>query len=295
MKFKILFFSLLIGIRFSLSAQVLEETTELLRIDYAKSTLLTRFSPPDGYKWIDEEQGSFGEFLVNFPLYPKDFPVRDYNTVPVERQDSHASLLKIDVGGKDLQQCADAWIRLYAEYQWKKGDFEEIIFQFTSGQYLSWLDYSKGIRTKEVGERVHFYSTSKVDSSRENFRNYLNLVFNYAGTISLEREGIRVEKNSEIKTGDYIIKPGSPGHCVIIMGRAKNKAGKMVYLLAESFMPAQDIHLIKNPFSSKLSPWYELDVNFLQTKTAKYTFKPTLIKRYYSLFPNHKKPLSAQN
>jgi len=281
---KVLFFSFFAAILiFSrLNAQVIE-TTEPLVIDKTRSTIQTRFTPPKGYFWSKEEPGSFSEYLINFPLHPRNFPVRDFNAVPIQRQNNHAAILNIDVGDKDLQQCADAWIRLYAEYLWNQNRFEEIGFEFTSGQFFSWTDYKKGLRTREKGNRVQFIKTKKFDDSYESFRQYLNLIFRYAGTISLNKECYSISKNSNIKPGDLLIKPGSPGHSVIIVGVAKNSAGKRLYLLAESFMPAQDIHVLVNRQKPNLSPWYELDVNAPKTVTAKYIFQPTSIKRFHAL------------
>ena len=259
------------------------ETTQPLIIDGTKSTIRTRFTPPKGYFWVKEEPGSFSEYLVNFPLHPPGFPVRDFNAVPIERQHSHVAILKIDVGDKDLQQCADAWMRLYAEYLWLQGREDEIGFEFTSGQFFSWSDFKRGVRTKEIKDRVRFINTKKTDDSYAAFRAYLNVIFRYSGTISLDRESNPVLLNAQIKTGDFLIKPGSPGHSVIIVGVARNSAGKRLYLLAESFMPAQDIHILRNTANAALSPWYELDVNAPQTVTAKYIFKPTSVKRFRNL------------
>ena len=259
------------------------EITEPLLVDLHKSKVITRFTPPQGYFWMKEQSGSFGEYLVNFPLHPPGFPVRDYRMVPVKTQDRHVALLKIDVGDKDLQQCADAWMRLYAEYLWSQKRFDEIGFEFTSGQFFAWKDYRNGIRTREVKKKVSFYGTGIVDDSYPAFRDYLNIIFRYAGTISLDRESVPVTQNSDIKTGDFIIRPGRPGHAVVIMGIAANKAGKRLFLLGESFMPAQDIHILKNTAHPELSPWYELDVNTPKTVTAKYTFSPTSIKRFRAL------------
>ena len=266
----------------SVSSQV-TETTEPLNIDLKRSKIITRFTPPKGYFWVKEESGSFGEYLVNFPLHPPNFPIRDYRTVPVDRQNGHVAILKIDVGDKDLQQCADAWMRLYAEYLWSKKRFDDIGFQFTSGQFFSWNDYKIGIRTREIRKKVSFINTGKLDDSYTAFREYLNIIFRYAGTISLDRESVSVTRNSDIKTGDFIIKPGSPGHSVIIFGVARNAAGKRLYLLAESFMPAQDIHVLKNTSNPNISPWYELDVDATKTVTAKYIFTPTSIKRFHAI------------
>ena len=258
-------------------------TTQPLEIDQTKSTIRTRFNPPKGFSWVKEEPGSFSEFLTNFPLHPPKFPVRYFTGVPIEQQQHHIAILKIDVGEKNLQQCADAWIRLYAEYLWLNKRFDDIGFEFTSTQFLAWDDYKIGYRTKEVNKKVSFVNTGKFDDSYENFQKYLEVIFRYAGTISLDVESNPVEDNASIKPGDFIIKPGSPGHSVIIVGVARNLAGKKLYLLAESYMPAQDIHILVNHKNPDLSPWYELDVNAPQTVTAKYIFKPTSIKRFHAL------------
>lgn len=277
----IAFLFLLLGFHL-LSSQVMETTAPLV-IDESKSTIRTRFFAPTNYVWVKEEKDSFAEFLNNFPLYPPNFPVRDFNAVPIPKQYNHAALLNIDVGSKDLQQCADAWMRLYAEYLWSKKKYDEIGFHFTSGQFLSWNDYKSGTRTKETGDRVSFHKIGKKDDSYETFREYLDVIFRYAGTISLDKEGVPVKKNYEIKPGDFLITPGSPGHSVFVVGRSRSSSGKYLYLLAESFMPAQDIHILRNTLNAKLSPWYELDINSPQTVTAKYIFKPTSIKRFHAI------------
>ncbi len=60
-----------------------------------------------------------------------------------------------------------------------------------------------------------------------------------------------------MEVGDVFIQGGSPGHAVLVVDMAvkKNKRQK-VFLLAQSYMPAQDIHILKNPSDSILSPWY---------------------------------------
>lgn len=162
----------------------------------------------------------------------------------------------------------------------RKKRFDEITFEFTSGQLFKWNDYKNGIRTQEIKDRVRFVKTGKPDESYENFRRYLNIIFRYAGTISLDRESFPLTQNAQIKSGDFLIKPGSPGHSVIIVGVARNSGGKRLYLLAESFMPAQDIHILVNREKPQLSPWYELDLKAPKTITAKYIFQPTSIKRF---------------
>jgi hypothetical protein len=186
-----------------------------------------------------------------------------------------------DIGNKDLQQCADAVIRLRAEYLFKQKRYDEIKFQFTNGDVFRWNDYKKGIRPKLINSnKVAFEQVANYDDSYKGFRNYLDIIFMYAGSISLNRETSVVKENSKISTGDILITPGSPGHVVIIVGRAKNSNNETVYLLAQGYTPAQSIHVLKNPNDKKINPWYSLDVDKSPTATARYLFKETNIRSF---------------
>lgn len=252
----------------------------LVKINKDKNTIKERFSPPKDYEWVDEKPDSFGYFIENFKLKPYGSPILKYDETPIATQNVHEAIFDIDTGTKDLQQCADAAIRLRAEYLFKAKKFDEIKFHFTNGDLVSWNDYKNGIRAFVTGNSVSFRKTSPVDDSYKSFRNYLDLIFNYAGTISLNKETKPVIKNSDLKTGDILITPGSPGHVVFIAGVSQNKKGKKLFLLAEGFTPAQSIHLLSNPFDKNISPWYDLDVNASETQTARYIFKPTNFRHF---------------
>jgi len=249
-------------------------------INEKENTIKKRFPAPENFLWKEEKPDSFGYFVENFNLKPYGSLVLKYNGTEIATQNLHEAVFDIDSGTKDLQQCADAFIRLYAEYLWKQKRFDEIKFHFTSGDLLSWNDYKNGIRALVNGNNVTFRKTADFNDSYRNFRNYLDLIFNYAGTISVNKETNPVIKNSDLKTGDILITPGSPGHVVFIAGVSEDKNGNRLYLLGEGFTPAQSIHILKNPFNPNLSPWYELDVNAPETKTARYYFKPTNFRRY---------------
>jgi hypothetical protein len=64
---------------------------------------------------------------------------------------------------------------------------------------------------------------------------------------------------NEIQPGDVFIKGGFPGHAMMVADVAVNDKGKKIFILLQSYMPAQDIHIVKNLTNSDLSPWYEVD------------------------------------
>lgn len=237
-----------------------------------ENTVVKRILPPENYFWVTEKPNSFGAFLLNFPLERYGTEILKYDGSSIATQHLHEAVYKIDIGEKDLQQCADSVIRLYAEFLWKQNRKDEIAFHFTNGDLIKWSNYRDGFRAFVNGNSVDFRKTENYDDSYQNFRNYLNLIYNYAGTISLTKETKPVTKTENLKTGDILIIQGSPGHVVFISGVCENKEGDKLFLLSEGFTPAQSIHLLKNPYHKDISPWYELDVNSSKVNTARFTF-----------------------
>ena len=93
------------------------------------------------------------------------------------------------------------------------------------------------------------------DTGLKSFRKYLDVVFMYAGTYSLARELNSVNIDN-LKIGDVFIQGGSPGHAVLVVDVVFNvSTSKKRFLLAQSYMPAQDIHVLYD-FTTK-SPWFE--------------------------------------
>ena len=84
----------------------------------------------------------------------------------------------------------------------------------------------------------------------------MDSVFTWAGTYSLSKELVPVKDATKIEVGDVFIQGGFPGHAVLVADVATNKKGERVFLLLQSYMPAQDIHVLENPGDTKLSPWY---------------------------------------
>ena len=87
---------------------------------------------------------------------------------------------------------------------------------------------------------------------------------------------------TSLQAGDVFIKGGSPGHAVIVVDVAIHpKTKKKVFLLAQSYMPAQQIHILVNPANRNLSPWYELtDTDSGRLYTPEWTFEKKELKRF---------------
>jgi hypothetical protein len=91
------------------------------------------------------------------------------------------------------------------------------------------------------------------------------------GSASLQKQLRTHVEMKNIEPGDVLIHGGFPGHAVIVMDVAANKQGSKIYLLAQSYMPAQDIHVLRNPSDKNLSPWYQVNDETI-IETPEYTF-----------------------
>jgi hypothetical protein len=214
-------------------------------------TVIERFKQPDGYQRLIPEANSFGEYLQNFPLKSANTKVYFFNDQE-KTNAQHVAVLDIDRGTKDLQQCADAVMRLRAEYLYQEERFKEISFKNFQNVAMSYDKYRQGYRMTNNG----FLKLKGADDSKDGFRKYLDMVFNYANTATLQRE--LINKNlKKIQIGDVFIVATRPyGHAMIVMDVAENSKTKdRVFLLAQSYMPAQDIHIVKNP---KGGCWYSI-------------------------------------
>ena len=246
----------------------------------AEETLLRRIEPPAGFKRVVAAPGGFAEWLRGLPLKQGNPSVFLYDGRPKARQDVHVAVVDIDVGKQNLQQCADAVMRLRAEYLFSGGKAREVSFGLTNGQRASFSDWSSGLRPTVKRDKVTWRRSGAADTSHRALRAYLDFVFAYAGTLSLSRELKPLDPDSPIEGGDVFILGGSPGHAVIVLDVAADPStGRRVFLLAQSYMPAQEIHILKNPGSAELSPWYEADASPLLI-TPEWTFKRTDRKRF---------------
>jgi hypothetical protein len=227
--------------------------------DAAVSVALAgRVPPPAGFARIPGDPGSFGEWLRGLPLKPADARVRLFDGRPKWNQENHVAVIDIDIGARDLQQCADAVMRLRAEYLLGAGRARDIAFNYTDG-------------------KRHAFQGAPGDYKA--FRRYMDRIFAYAGSWSLERE-MRAVALADMRIGDVFIKGGFPGHAVLVVDMAANPTGETRFLLMQSYMPAQDMHVLKNPKSADGTPWYALPAEGQELVTPEWVFPAGTLRRF---------------
>jgi Domain of unknown function (4846) len=211
---------------------------------------------PPGFTRIHADTGSFTSWLRKLHL-KKNKTVYLFNGNPKANQSAQFAVIDVSVGDKDLQQCADAVMRLRAEYLYGQKRFSAIDFT----------------------DNNHTHYRLPDGANRAVFNQYLEKVFSYCGTASLTNQLETVSNFELVTAGDVLIKGGSPGHAMQVIDIAVNTAGKRIYLLAQSYMPAQDIHIVVNPANNRLSPWYEVNTE-PRIETPEWIFSQANLKKW---------------
>lgn len=230
----------------------------------------SRIPAPSGATRMNVPDGSFAAYLRSLPLLPQGSAVHTYDGGLKHRQDVHAAVLDISVGHRDLQQCADAVIRLRAEYLFAQERYDEIAFDFTNRFRAEFKRWRQGERITVSGNTCTWVRTAKPDTSREALLSYLRTVFTYAGTLSLSRE-LRPASHLPMAIGDVFIQGGSPGHAIIVLDLARMADGRNAFLLAQSYMPAQQIHVLRNLAQPEHGAWF-IEGEDDRLRTPEWTF-----------------------
>ena len=247
-------------------------------------TIAKSIETPSGYSRINFQAGSFEDFLRNLPLKKRGSQVFLFNKDLKDNQDAHERVVDIDTGDKNLQQCADAIMRLVAEYHYFKGKESNISFHLANRQILSYSMFQKNKRPYIKNNKLFWKQTEKQKSKRESFYEYLNFLFTYAGSVSLPYDTYKIHLG-EAQSGDILLDPGSPGHAIMIVDTAIHKETKeKIFLLLQSYMPAQDMHVLKNPKNIKLSPWYRESEMKKEIETPEWKFHSGQFRRFRSTY-----------
>lgn len=244
-----------------------------------RNSLLNRVNCPEGFTRVELERGSFGQWLRSYPLLPGRGNVMLFNGDPKPRQDVHFAVLDLPLSTGDLQQCADAVIRMRAEYLFYTDKADAIHFNYTSGDQINYSDWVAGKRPVVNGNQVSWKQYSATQIDRNSFESYIKNVFTYAGSHSLQQELKQVEDGKALP-GDVLIQGGFPGHAMLVMDVAMNEEGEQIILLAQSYMPAQQMHIVKNSTGGIQQPWIPFD-NEAVTSTPEWSFQSNSLFRFH--------------
>lgn len=262
------------------SIVIFSASTQQATLNTQGTTVATRILPPNGFVRDDCATNSFSYYLRNLPLKPHGSKVHLYDNSIKSYQDGAFAVVNMEIGNTDLQQCADAIMRLRAEWLWKQKRYSDIHFNFTSGDKIEYTKWADGYRLKVLGSKISWSKTAEKDYSYITFRKYLDKIFMYAGTASLSKELVSVPY-ANMQPGDVFIFGGHPGHAMIVVDVVTNPTTKQkAFIAAQSFMPAQEIEIVRNLNDATNSPWYIINSKDQNVSFPQWTFSTFELKRF---------------
>ena len=161
-------------------------------IDANGNTLEKRVLTPDGFNRLQAPEGGFANFLRNYELKEDGAPILMYDGRVKSNQESHIAVFNMRISNKDLQQCADSVIRLYAEYFYETEQYDRMQFHFVNGFNCDYPSWQSGKRVSISGNNVNWVSSAGYDNSYDSFEKYLAMVFAYASTLSMDTEASEI-------------------------------------------------------------------------------------------------------
>ena len=193
-------------------------------------------STPGGFVRVPVEADSFGEYLRHVRLQKRGSHMKYFNGKIAYGQYFGYAVLDVPMLANS-EQCADAVMRMRAEYLWENRQYGQIHFQTVSGKEQR---YDGG-------------------PDRDAFERYLMTVFDRSNTTSLRRE-MKPKDINNVAPGDVFVyespRPGLYGHAVLVVDVAHNaRTGQTAIMLAQSSTPALTMHIIRDILHPVRSPW----------------------------------------
>ncbi|APR77648.1 Hypothetical protein A7982_02995 [Minicystis rosea] len=151
--------------------------------------LVDRFAAPSGFTRVALDADGFGAWLRRLPLAPPGTSVVSYRgdlILPADHANL-AAVVDLDIGARDLQQCADSIIRLHAEWLYARGR-RDMSYRAASGAPMPFARWAQGERTVPEGIAFRWAPRARPDTGRASFRGWLDAVFGWANTGSLARD-----------------------------------------------------------------------------------------------------------
>jgi len=263
----------------SLACLQTDPANKALHINPKGNKIKDRIGVPPGYSRVPEAEGSFAAYLRNISLKPDGTLVHYFDGSVKDNNNIYVAVIDMPIGNKNLQQCADVIMHQRAQYLFDTHQQNKIHFTLTNGFRADYSKWEEGYRIKITGNNTEWEKATSPDSSLASFAAYMDYIYDYCGTLSLAKE-LKSIPYRDLQPGDVFIKGGSPGHAELVMDVAQNSKGKKIYLLAQGYMPAQDMQLLANPQQTQPGPWYELDIANDKIITPEWTFNSAQLMRF---------------
>jgi hypothetical protein len=211
---------------------------------------------PNGYTRVNYERSSFSNYVQHLPLKSENRIFSHQNKDLTHWYESLGVIDKPLLFKDDLEQCADFTMRLWADYHKESGKLSTLFL----------FNYS--------GSKVYF------KDSHLSYEKFLRKAFASSNSHSM-KVGAKKISSAELVPGDLFVQneTGGIGHVSMILDHAKSPSKPDLYLIAFSFMPAQEMHIEKAPANLGRQFWFEYQ-GFLNHLAEKYPYGKPVLRRF---------------
>jgi hypothetical protein len=134
-------------------------------------------------------------------------------------------------------------------------------YRALAGSAMPLSRWLAGERPVADGARLSWARGARHADDHASFRRFLDAVFMFANTGSLAKQAREIAQH-DLRPGDFVVQPGAPGHAVIVLDLARATDGRRVALIAQGFMPAQSLQVLR---PGRGSAWFPVDEAGLST------------------------------
>jgi hypothetical protein len=226
-------------------------------------TIQTRFAVPKNYSRTEFPSNLFAQYLRQLPLKSAGTLVKYFDGTTKANNDVYAAVVDLPIGTRDLHQCADAVMYMRAKFLFDLELFDDMKFRFLGD------------------EKMHYYKDYTADKRNPKvFFKYIQEVWSAANTRSLHAQ-LKAKNINDATIGDVLIVTGNPyGHAIQIIDECINaKPGKKLFMLAQSYMPAQEIQVLINAAHPELGVWYDFESDE-KIYTPEWTFEKDALRAW---------------
>lgn len=233
------------------------------RIEESGMSIGSRINPPMGYTRTFETEDSFGTFMRKYPVRMAGAQVMRYDETAREDA-SAAAVLDVALGKKNHEGPAGAVARLYAEYFFSIQEFSKVSFTIGRGFDFTFDQWRQGKKLSAKGTDLSWVSGGEDSNGKDNFRAYLSTLFVYISMTTLKKDLARIHDvdGNPIQVGDVFIGENAEGKEIAVMVAdlcINDETGERMMLLVQGGSPAQQLHVVDNPYNASIAPWYSCE------------------------------------
>ncbi len=249
-----------------------------------EETLFGRIPEPFAFERQPLEAGSFAAWLRYLPLLPGKPDLLRFNGALSSHQQAYYAILDVPIGNQDAVHGVEAALLLKSLYMLSHGDESAISILLNSGAAVSYAQWQQGYRFVSRGNEVFWEQGPRRGTGWQDVLDFLVSAFPLTNTGALREVTVKIPP-AELTNGSMLFHDAASGHVVIVLDVAIHpQTGDKLFLLAQGFTPAHQLHVLVNPKDPTISPWYRLYPD--QTlETPLYIFHYGLLRHWRDLTP----------